>query len=107
VPTLVSGLSGIVAIDAGVQHTCAIGTSRSVSCWGANAFGELGDGTTTVSDVPVAALFPSATHVAAGFGHTCAVHTDGMAWCWGMRVNGRLGDGTASGFSTAPVPVAF
>jgi alpha-tubulin suppressor-like RCC1 family protein len=55
VPTAVVGLSSIVAvIAAGQAHTCALlASTGGVQCWGSNAYGMLGDGTTTQRLVPV------------------------------------------------------
>jgi alpha-tubulin suppressor-like RCC1 family protein len=76
-----------------------------VQCWGFNDDGELGNGTTTSSDLPsaVTGLSSNATAVATGTRHTCAIVAGG-ARCWGYNSNGELGDGlTAS--TTAPVAV--
>ncbi len=51
----VYGLWGnAVDVEVGLQHSCAILTDRSVVCWGTNGSGELGDGSTTSSNKPVA-----------------------------------------------------
>jgi alpha-tubulin suppressor-like RCC1 family protein len=94
-PVPIPGLMGVLQITAGNNHTCAILADRSVSCWGQNSFGQLGDGTTDRRTSPTSV--PHLTGVAAisaGSIHTCALRTDGTVWCWGYNPLGTLGDGT-------------
>jgi alpha-tubulin suppressor-like RCC1 family protein len=53
VPVLVSGGHTWRALTVGLEFSCGITTSDTVYCWGANTFGQLGNGTTTDSPVPV------------------------------------------------------
>ena len=101
------------AITAGGDHTCAVLSDGSVQCWGDNSYGELGNGNTTNSSLPVTVPgITNATAVTAGgedaspSGHSCAVLNSGMIQCWGDNNFGELGDGTAiSGAITVPVTV--
>ena len=93
-----------VAISSGAYHTCAILDNASVSCWGRNEYGRLGDGTTTdrSTPTPTSSLGTGRTAVAisSGYYHTCAILDDASVNCWGYNRNGRLGDGTTTNRST-------
>ncbi|MBK7021936.1 MAG: hypothetical protein IPH38_20760 [Candidatus Microthrix sp.] len=82
-------------------------TDQSVRCWGSNAWGALGNGSSaTDSKVPVMVSgISTATAISSGFAHTCATLTSGGVRCWGQNIDGQLGDGTTTD-STTPVAVS-
>lgn len=85
---------------------CAVLSSGTVDCWGANSEGNLGDGSTTNSWLPVPASgISSAVSIGtAGEGY-CAVLSSGAVDCWGYNGRGELGDGSTTSSDT-PVPVS-
>ncbi|MDA8568476.1 hypothetical protein N9L15_04235, partial [Euryarchaeota archaeon] len=87
-----------VAISSGHRHTCAVLDNASVSCWGSNQFGQLGDGTTTSRNTPtpISSLGTGRTAVAisSGGSHTCALLDNRTVSCWGLNYYAQLGDGT-------------
>lgn len=113
-PGEVKGLTNAVAMAAGGGHTCALRADGTAACWGNNASGQLGDGTTTNQPHPVTVTAVSgvtvsnladAVAVAAGDNHTCALRAGGSALvgpaggtvvCWGANGFGQLGDGTTT-----------
>lgn len=102
VPSGVVGLSAVAEIAAGFAHTCARLDDGAVRCWGANDFGQLGDGTTVARATPAILSIRNVSSLSAGGAHTCAVLKDETAMCWGRNDDGQLGDGSTT---TRLVPV--
>jgi len=93
----VVGVSDAVEIAAGVYHSCALLGDGTVSCWGENNDGQLGDGTTTNRSTPMVVEGVSdAVEIALGIGHSCALLGEGTVSCWGNNGDGQLGDGTTT-----------
>jgi alpha-tubulin suppressor-like RCC1 family protein len=107
-PKLISQLSGILDVDSGQSHVCAMQDSGAVYCWGFNYYGQLGNNSTTRSADPVAVTnLSNAWQLAVGKYHACTITTtnepgDPGIQCWGLNTDGQLGDGT---YQTSLVPV--
>ena len=105
IPVQVEGIADATAIAAGSGHSCALRRGGTISCWGGNYWGQLGNGTNWNSSVPVQVEgIADATAIAAGSGHSCALRRGGTISCWGGNFRGRLGNGTTRD-SSIPVQV--
>lgn len=84
----------------------AASTPGTPVAWGANPFGQLGDGTTTahLAPAPVTGL-TDAIDLAGGRGHAIALRSDGTVVGWGNNQNGQVGNGTTMN-GTTPTPVS-
>ncbi len=99
-------LSNIKSVAAGNYHALALATDGTVYAWGQNASGQLGDGTSTDRNRPVAVSgLTGVVAIAAGQYHSVAVKSDGSVWAWGANANGQMGIGTTSVKELAPVHV--
>ena len=90
----------LVNISAGTNHTCVIGANWAY-CWGQGSYGELGNGGTANSLVPVAVsqgAIPVGArlgNISVGGNHTCAIGDGDIGvHCWGYNNTGQLGDGS-------------
>jgi alpha-tubulin suppressor-like RCC1 family protein len=107
-PTLVAGISGGASIAGGASHTCVAMTDGSVSCFGDDGYGELGNIDSawiygfTGSPVQVnlmaeddTTFLGGVTSLSAGLAATCAV-SSGVVECWGYASSGQTGLGYVS-----------
>ena len=104
-PVDVTGLtSGVVALSARGAHACVLTQAAGVKCWGFNRYGQLGDGTTDDSTIPVEplGLNSGVSGIFAAYHQTCALTVEGAVKCWGRNEQGQLGDGTTKDRSTPP-----
>jgi alpha-tubulin suppressor-like RCC1 family protein len=104
-PTDVSNLSsGVIAIAAGEQHTCAVLDTGAAQCWGWNRKGELGIGSFDQQKKipqPVVGLNARAIAIAAGQLHTCVLLATGRVQCMGDNTKGQIGnDSVTASFHT-------
>jgi alpha-tubulin suppressor-like RCC1 family protein len=106
-------------VRAGSAHACARTTSFGVECWGYNAFGQLGDGTTTNRANPVAVCdfgddggggcggsLSNGNFLALGEHQSCiSVGGNYSVVCWGEDFFGQLGNGAPLSDSSIPLHV--
>ena len=112
-PSTIPGLTGTdlkaLATGSGSGGTTGFGMALldngTVETWGYNAYGQLGDSTTTNRALP--ATVPGLSDVvaiAAGGFHSLALRSDGTVWAWGYNAQGQIGDGTTAN-RTTPIAV--
>ncbi|MEI7953810.1 MAG: cadherin-like beta sandwich domain-containing protein [Verrucomicrobiota bacterium] len=99
----------ITAIAGGGSHSLVLCSDGTLAAWGANASGQLGNGTTTtLSRVPVLVnqsdtlAGRSVTNIYAGTAHSIVMCDDGFMAGWGEGSSGQLASTVAS---TTPMPI--
>jgi alpha-tubulin suppressor-like RCC1 family protein len=102
----------VVAIAAGGNHSLALCSDGTLTAWGDDTYGQLGDNTTSMCFVPVvvntaagvSALYgKTVVAIAAGGYHSLALCSDGTVAAWGRNNAGQLGNNTTN---NSAVPVA-
>src|SRR5690348_8059745 len=90
------------ALAAGGTHSCLRRADGTLTCWGGNFEGQLGDGTTTDRWTPITPLASGdVADVCTGFGHTCVATRAGTVRCWGDGAHGQLGGTVVASPTTA------
>jgi alpha-tubulin suppressor-like RCC1 family protein len=105
-PRLIEELEGVSAALAGGSHSVALKNDGTVWVWGFNGSGQLGDGTTKSSPLPMKVSgLSDVKAIATGSSHIVALKHDGTVWAWGGNRSGQLGNGEYQDCMT-PVQVA-
>jgi alpha-tubulin suppressor-like RCC1 family protein len=99
-PKLINQLSGVVDVDSGAGHYCALRSDGTVDCWGTNNYGQLGINSTTNSTDPKLVVdLSGAYQIVVGMNHVCVMIESSAPGktvdikCWSLNTDGQLGDG--------------
>ena len=99
-------LANVVDLSCTVSTTCALRKDGTVWTWGLGSHGQLGNGSTKSSAVPVQVKgLENVVDAAAGHTHCVAAKADGTVWAWGLNDRGQLGNGSDAKQSAVPVQV--
>jgi alpha-tubulin suppressor-like RCC1 family protein len=94
-------------LAAGGETACGVLVDGGMKCWGEGTSGQLGNDTTSSSNVPVAVGHGETwKSVAVGFDFACGIESNNGLYCWGANAMGQLGATTPEMFESSPVMVA-
>jgi alpha-tubulin suppressor-like RCC1 family protein len=109
-----NGCAGVTQLVTGFDFVCALLSEGTLECWGDNANGQLGLGTTDMTNrlVPTVTPITNVTKLFAGpeSSFICAIFADSSAKCWGTDAFGQLANGVKDGtafpsFHSTPAPI--
>ena len=92
----IPGNRDVVSIAAGGFHSCAVLDNGKVMCWGADNWGQLGDGGANENvNYPVYVSMGSNTAraIVTGWHTSCMILDYGDTQCWGRNSKGQVGSG--------------
>lgn len=89
------GMTGVKQVAAGVDFSAVLNADNTVSTWGFNLYGQLGEGTNNTQRLPVQVQgLTNVKAISAGTYFALALKNDGTVLAWGNNSDGQLGDGT-------------
>ena len=107
IPAIMSASVSLANLSADGSTNCGTTQAGPTYCWGDNARGQLGDGTTVNRQAPtVVTAGVTFASVQTGSSHTCGLTAIGAAYCWGDNSEGQLGNGSIIN-SLTPTAVAM
>lgn len=93
-PQHVTGVDDVIDVAAGQNHACAVQADATVSCWGSDDYGQLGDGTWGTDEHSPKAVPVSASRTVTADTQTCTAGA-GNSYCWGDNYRSQLGLGSS------------
>ena len=112
-PTQIGTSTDWRSVEAGSYHSFGIKTDGSLFAWGADWFGQLGDGTSgsqaNTNGANRFSPFPIGTNhwlVVDASTHSLGMTVDGNIWAWGLNSHGQVGNGTTNN-ANLPVQLVF
>lgn len=96
----------IAQIATGYSSSCALTTDNIIGCWGENYYGEVGNGTNTSTNIPLATTMTGVLNgktiknINMGHSHICVTDTNFDMYCWGRGSYGQIGDNGGSSRNT-------
>lgn len=100
-----SATAAVKQASLGPGFGMAILDDGSLWSWGADTFGNLGNGPQLSSTVKPAKIAAGFAQVSSGASHTLAIKTDGTLWAWGQNSYGQLGEGQRVILSETPIQI--
>ncbi len=94
-PVMINSSWQFASISAGDSHTCGVLINGSISCWGDDFGGQLGDGGSGAGTNQYSPILIASSNqfisVASGAYHACGLLINGSISCWGENYDGQLG----------------
>jgi alpha-tubulin suppressor-like RCC1 family protein len=106
IPTQGPGLSNIIAVATNSFHTLALASDGTVWAWGADWYGQVGNGSTSTQYTPVQLSLTNIIVISVGNEHSLALASDGTLWSWGDNYFGQLGRSSSGRYDPTPTSVS-
>ena len=104
-PVQIDAVGNWVNYWSGYTFSGSVKIDGSLWTWGANNYGQLGNGNTAATSSPgQVGPLTNWLEAAAGYYHTVASKPDGSIWTWGYNAQSQLGTGNNTNYSS-PVQI--
>ena len=99
-----ASIPNATSVAAGGAHSCAIsGANHTVSCWGDNSFGQLGNSLVGINySAPDPTTITNASKLELGDNFSCALKSTGHVVCWGGNEHGQVGANSGGAYFDTP-----